>query len=109
MTAARRRDAGRGDGPPISSCGEPPVMATAYRRRCRSPFSRPIGYSRSANERNPYEQSRAKLAIAGSFGISLLGLYFIFTSTSTPMSLSANAMFVVGAVVGVILSWSANA
>jgi hypothetical protein len=49
-----------------------------------------------------------KLAMAGSFGIALLGLYFIFTSTSTPMSLSACAMYIVGAVVGALLSMSAN-
>ena len=46
-----------------------------------------------------------KLAMAVSFGIALLGLYFIFTSTSTPMSLSACAMYIVGTVVGVMLSW----
>ena len=51
----------------------------------------------------------AKLSMAGSFGISLLGLYLIFNSTSTPMSLAACAMFIVGAVVGALLSWSANA
>jgi len=47
--------------------------------------------------------------MAGSFGVALLGLYLIFNSTSTPMSLSACAMYIVGAVVGAILSWSANA
>ena len=51
----------------------------------------------------------AKLTMAGSFGVALLGLYLIFNSTSTPMSLSACAMYIVGAVVGAILSWSANA
>ena len=49
-----------------------------------------------------------KLAMAGSFGIALLGVYFIFNSTSTTMSLSACAMYIVGAVVGAILSWSAT-
>jgi hypothetical protein len=49
----------------------------------------------------------AKLAMGGSFGIALLGLYLIFNSTGTPMSLAACGMYVVGAVVGVILSWSA--
>jgi len=51
----------------------------------------------------------AKLATASSFGIALLGLYFIFTSTNYHLSLSACAMFIIGTVVGVILSWSANA
>ena len=50
----------------------------------------------------------AKLAMAGSFVIALLGLYFIFNSTSTAMSLSACAMYIVGAVVGALLSMSAN-
>jgi hypothetical protein len=45
----------------------------------------------------------AKLAAAGSFGIALLGLYFIINSTSTQLSVSACAMFIVGIVVGVIL------
>jgi len=45
-----------------------------------------------------------KVAIAGSFGIALLGLYFMFNSTSTQLSLSACAMYIVGAVVGIILS-----
>ena len=45
----------------------------------------------------------AKLATAGSFGIALLGLYFIFNSTSVQLSLSACAMYIVGTVVGVIL------
>ena len=45
-----------------------------------------------------------KVAMAGSFGIALLGLYFIFNSTSTQLSLSACAMYVVGTVVGIILS-----
>ena len=49
-----------------------------------------------------------KLAIAGSFGIALLGLYSIFNSTSVQMSLSACAMYVVGTVVGIILSQTAN-
>ena len=49
----------------------------------------------------------AKLAMGGSFGIALLGVYLIFNSTGTPMSLAACGMYVVGAVVGVILSWSA--
>jgi len=48
-----------------------------------------------------------KLAMGGSFGIALLGLYFVFNSTGTPMSLAACSMYIVGAVVGVILSWSA--
>jgi hypothetical protein len=47
-----------------------------------------------------------KLAIAGSFGLALLGLYSIFNSTSVHMSLSACAMYVVGTVVGVILTQS---
>ena len=51
----------------------------------------------------------AKVAMAGSFGVGLLGLYLIVNSTSTPMSLSACALYIVGTVVGVILSWSANA
>jgi len=46
----------------------------------------------------------AKLASASSFGIALLGLYFIFTSTNTHLSLSACAMYIVGTVVGVLLS-----
>ena len=45
----------------------------------------------------------AKLAAAGGFGIALLGLYFIFNSTSTQLSLPACAMYIVGTVVGVIL------
>ena len=45
----------------------------------------------------------AKLAAAGSFGIALLGLYFIFVSTNAPTSLSACAMYIVGTVVGVML------
>ena len=49
-----------------------------------------------------------KLAIAGSFGIALLGLYSIFNSTSVQMSLSACAMYVVGTVVGIILLQTAN-
>src|SRR5262249_8558841 len=48
----------------------------------------------------------AKLATAGSFGIALLGLYFIFNSTSVQLSLSACAMYIVGTVVGVILMQS---
>jgi hypothetical protein len=48
----------------------------------------------------------AKLAAAGSFGIALLGLYFIFNSTSTQLSLSACAMYIVGTVVGVLLMQS---
>jgi uncharacterized membrane protein YjfL (UPF0719 family) len=47
-----------------------------------------------------------KLAAAGSFGIALLGLYFIFNSTSTQLSLSACAMYIVGTVVGVLLMQS---
>jgi hypothetical protein len=50
----------------------------------------------------------AKLAAAGSFGIALLGFYFIFNSTSTQMSLAACAMYIVGIVVGVVLLQSAN-
>src|SRR5215475_1539349 len=46
----------------------------------------------------------AKLASASSFGIALLGLYFILTSTNTHLSLSACAMYIVGTVVGVLLS-----
>ena len=47
----------------------------------------------------------AKLAAAGSFGIALLGLYFIFNSTNNPnLSFSGCAMYIVGAVVGIILS-----
>ena len=35
------------------------------RRKCRNPFSRPIGYSRSAKwEENPYEQSRGKTSVS---------------------------------------------
>jgi hypothetical protein len=49
-----------------------------------------------------------KLAMAGSFGIALVGVYFIFNSTSTHLSLSACAMYIVGTVVGVILTWSSN-
>ena len=45
----------------------------------------------------------AKLAAAGSFGIALLGVYFIFNSTSAQLSFSACAMYIVGIVVGVIL------
>ena len=48
----------------------------------------------------------AKLAAAGSFGIALLGLYFIFNSTSTQLSLFACAMYIVGTVVGVMLMQS---
>ena len=48
----------------------------------------------------------AKLAAAGSFGIALLGLYFIFNSTGTPMSLAACGMYIVGTVVGVLLMQS---
>jgi len=48
----------------------------------------------------------AKLAAAGSFGIALLGLYFIVNSTSTQLSLSACAMYIVGTVVGVVLMQS---
>jgi hypothetical protein len=39
----------------------------------------------------------------GSFGIALLGLYSMFNSTSTQMSFSACAMYIVGTVVGVLL------
>jgi hypothetical protein len=45
----------------------------------------------------------AKLAAVVSFGIALLGLYFIFNSTGTPLSLAACTMFIVGTVVGVML------
>ena len=48
----------------------------------------------------------AKLAAAGGFGIALLGLYFIFNSTSTQLSLSTCAMYIVGIVVGVLLMQS---
>jgi hypothetical protein len=48
----------------------------------------------------------AKLVAAGSFGIALLGLYFIFNSTGTQMSFAACAMYIVGTVVGVILMQS---
>jgi hypothetical protein len=47
-----------------------------------------------------------KLAAAGSFGIALLGLYLIFNSTGTPLSLAACTMFIVGTVVGVMLMQS---
>jgi hypothetical protein len=50
----------------------------------------------------------AKLATAGCFGIALLGLYFIFNSTGTQMSLAACAMYIVGIVVGVVLLQSTN-
>jgi hypothetical protein len=45
----------------------------------------------------------AKLVAVGSFGIALLGLYFIFSSTNAQLSLSACIMYIVGTVVGVIL------
>ena len=46
-----------------------------------------------------------KVAMVGSFGIALLGLYFIFNSTNNPnLSFSGCAMYIVGAVVGIILS-----
>jgi hypothetical protein len=48
----------------------------------------------------------AKLATASSFGIALLGLYFIFHSTNTHLSLSACAMYIIGTVVGVLLMQS---
>jgi hypothetical protein len=54
-------------------------------------------------EENPMNSHVAKLATASSFGIALLGLYFIFTSTNTHLSLSACAMYIVGTVVGVLL------
>jgi hypothetical protein len=47
-----------------------------------------------------------KLVGAGSFGIAFLGLYFIVNSTSTHLSLSACAMYIVGTVAGVILMQS---
>jgi hypothetical protein len=47
-----------------------------------------------------------KLAAAGSFGVALLGLYFIFNSTSTQLSFSASAMYIVGIVAGVLLMQS---
>jgi hypothetical protein len=50
----------------------------------------------------------AKLVTAGCFGIALLGLYFIFNSTGTQMSLAACVMYIVGIVVGVILMQSDN-
>ena len=46
-----------------------------------------------------------KVAMVGSFGIALLGLYFIFNSTNnTHLSFSGCAMYIVGTVVGIILS-----
>ena len=48
----------------------------------------------------------AKLAAAGSLGIALLGVYFIFNSTSAQLSFSACAMYIVGTVVGVVLMQS---
>jgi hypothetical protein len=48
----------------------------------------------------------AKLAAAGSFGIALLGLYFIVNSTSAQLSFSACAMYIVGTVAGVLLMQS---
>ncbi len=48
----------------------------------------------------------AKLAAAGGFGIALLGLYFIFNSTSTQLSFSACVMYIMGTVAGVILMQS---
>jgi hypothetical protein len=50
-----------------------------------------------------------KLAMAGSFGIALVGLYYIFNSTSTQLSFAACAMYIVGTVVGIIMSQSGNA
>ena len=38
----------------------------------------------------------AKLVTAGCFGIALLGLYFIFNSPGTQMSLAACAMYIAG-------------
>src|SRR5262249_156826 len=61
--------------------------------------------SRSANGRKIHMNGHvAKLATASSFGIALLGLYFMFTSTNnTQLSLSACAMYIVGTVVAVLL------
>jgi hypothetical protein len=44
----------------------------------------------------------AKLVTAGCFGIALLGLYFIFNSPGTQMSLAACAMYIAGIVLGVL-------
>jgi hypothetical protein len=68
--------------------------------------------TRPTDHRVPVQRDSAmgnriiKLAIAGSFGIALLGLYTMFNSTNVQMSLSACAMYVVGTVVGVILTQS---
>src|SRR5262245_44782605 len=76
----------------------------AIRRKCRNPFSNRL-LSRSANGRKIHMNGHvAKLATASSFGIALLGLYFMFTTTNnTQLSLSACAMYIVGTVVGVLL------
>src|SRR5262245_39274034 len=81
-----------------------PKIRTCWGRRCRNPFSRPIGYSRRCiREEDRMSGQVAKLAAVGSFGIAVLGLYLILNSTNASMSLSACVMFIVGTVVGVLL------
>jgi hypothetical protein len=58
-------------------------------------------------EENRMNSHVAKLATASSFGIALLGLYFIFNSTNNiHLSFAACAMYIVGTVVGVLLMQS---
>ena len=50
----------------------------------------------------PIDYARWLIAIA-SFGLAALGLFTIFNSTSTQISLAACAMYIVGSVLGVLL------
>jgi hypothetical protein len=44
-----------------------------------------------------------RLVAIACFGIAVLGLYTIFTSTSVPISLAACTMYIGGTVLGVLL------
>jgi len=44
-----------------------------------------------------------RLIAIASFGLAALGLFTIFNSTSTQISLAACAMYIVGSVLGVLL------
>jgi hypothetical protein len=76
----------------------------------RTGTNRIVGRAQPPRKSLPHRRHRAccasqvaKLAAAGGFGIALLGLYLIFNSTGTQLSLSACAMYIVGTVAGVIL------
>jgi hypothetical protein len=59
------------------------------------------------HERRPSEPplggDKMRLLAIVSFGIAVLGLFTIFNSTSTQISLVACIMYIVGAVIGVLL------